>query len=105
MELNGEHEDAASHPAETEPTEEPHKDVSEEKVTTAGDHGSFESDEARTDGAEHDEGAEIYSLNEEFPPPSDEKEPFFKRLAPYLTVAGLLLIARIVVYSLRRRKR
>lgn len=28
-----------------------------------------------------------------------------RRLAPYLTVAGLLLIARIVVYSLRRRRR
>ena len=28
-----------------------------------------------------------------------------KRLAPYLTVAGILLIARIVVYSLRRRRR
>ena len=27
-----------------------------------------------------------------------------KRLAPYLTVAGILLIARIVVYSLRRRR-
>jgi carbon monoxide dehydrogenase subunit G len=28
-----------------------------------------------------------------------------KRLAPYLTVAGILLIARIVVYSLRRRRK
>jgi carbon monoxide dehydrogenase subunit G len=28
-----------------------------------------------------------------------------KRLGPYLTVAGILLIARIVVYSLRRRRR
>ncbi len=28
-----------------------------------------------------------------------------RRLAPFMTVAGILLIARIVVYSLRRRKR
>ena len=28
-----------------------------------------------------------------------------RRLAPYLTVAGILLIARIVVYSLRRRRK
>jgi len=32
-------------------------------------------------------------------------ESVLKRLAPYLTVAGILLIARIVVYSLRRRRR
>jgi hypothetical protein len=45
--------------------------------------------------------------------PSDEpsdyliakKESLMKRLTPYLTVAGILLIARIVVYSLRRRRR
>jgi len=28
-----------------------------------------------------------------------------KRLAPFLTVAGLLLMARIVVYAMRRRRR
>ena len=37
--------------------------------------------------------------------PITKRESLFKRLAPYLTVAGLLLIARIVVYSLRRRRR
>jgi len=46
------------------------------------------------------------------PPPYDEsdhliakRESFIRRLTPYLTVAGILLIARIVVYSLRRRRR
>ena len=35
----------------------------------------------------------------------EAQEPLMRRLAPYLTVAGLVLIARIVVYSLRRRPR
>jgi len=35
----------------------------------------------------------------------EEREPLMRRLAPYLTVAGFLLIVRIVVYSLRRRRR
>jgi carbon monoxide dehydrogenase subunit G len=35
----------------------------------------------------------------------EERESLMRRLAPYLTVAGFLLIARIVVYSLRRRRR
>ena len=39
------------------------------------------------------------------PEPEPEGESLLKRLTPYLTVAGLLLIARIVVYSLRRRRR
>ena len=34
-----------------------------------------------------------------------KRESFMRRLTPYLTVAGILLIARIVVYSLRRRRR
>lgn len=49
-------------------------------------------------------------------PPAEPAEPAvlssprsrsstMKRLAPYMTVAGVLLIARIVVYSLRRRKK
>ncbi|MGD1011573.1 MAG: SRPBCC family protein [Acidimicrobiales bacterium] len=33
------------------------------------------------------------------------KESLVRRLAPYMTVAGVLLIVRIVVYSLRRRRR
>jgi len=38
--------------------------------------------------------------------PIAKKESLLKRLRPYyLTAAGLLLIARIVVYSLRRRRR
>ncbi len=37
--------------------------------------------------------------------PAEERESLLKRLTPYLTVAGFLLIARIVVYSLRRRRR
>ena len=37
--------------------------------------------------------------------PEEERESLLKRLTPYLTVAGLLLIARIVLYSLRRRRR
>ncbi len=37
--------------------------------------------------------------------PDEERESLIKRLAPYLTVAGFFLIARIVVYSLRRRRR
>ncbi len=37
--------------------------------------------------------------------PQEEREPLMRRLAPYLTVAGFLLIMRIVVYSLRRRRR
>jgi carbon monoxide dehydrogenase subunit G len=36
---------------------------------------------------------------------SKGKESLVRRLAPYMTVAGVLLIARIVVYSLRRRRR
>ena len=32
-------------------------------------------------------------------------QSLLRRLSPYLTAAGLLLIARIVVYSLRRRRR
>jgi hypothetical protein len=37
--------------------------------------------------------------------PEEEQESLIRRLAPYLTVAGFLLIARIVVYSLRRSGR
>ena len=38
--------------------------------------------------------------------PIAKRESLLKRLKPYyLTAAGLLLIARIVVYSLRRRRR
>ena len=36
---------------------------------------------------------------------AEERESLLRRLTPYLTVAGLLLIARIVFYSLRRRRR
>ena len=35
----------------------------------------------------------------------EERDSLMRRLAPYLSVAGFLLIARIVVYSLRRRRR
>jgi len=35
----------------------------------------------------------------------NEGQSLLRRLSPYLTVAGLLLIGRIVVYSLRRRRR
>jgi len=34
-----------------------------------------------------------------------EEQSLFRRLSPYLTVAGLLLIGRIVIYSLMRRRR
>jgi carbon monoxide dehydrogenase subunit G len=37
--------------------------------------------------------------------PIAKRESLMRRLAPYLTVAGVFLIARIVVYSLRRRRR
>ena len=37
--------------------------------------------------------------------PIAKRESLIRRLAPYLTVAGVFLIARIVVYSLRRRRR
>jgi hypothetical protein len=37
--------------------------------------------------------------------PEEEQESLIRHLAPYLTVAGFLLIARIVVHSLRRRRR
>ena len=47
-------------------------------------------------------GRETYLSTEE---PEEERESLLKRLTPYLTVAGFLLIARIVVYSLRRRRR
>ena len=36
---------------------------------------------------------------------AEGRESLLRRLTPYLTVAGLLLIARIVFYSLRRRRR
>ncbi|MGA3354242.1 MAG: hypothetical protein ABSD85_13820 [Acidimicrobiales bacterium] len=38
-------------------------------------------------------------------PPDENRQSLLRRLSPYLTVAGVLLIARIVVYSLRRRRR
>src|ERR1039458_6380607 len=47
-------------------------------------------------------GRETYLSTEE---PEEGRESLLKRLTPYLTVAGFLLIARIVVYSLRRRRR
>jgi len=47
-------------------------------------------------------GRDAYLSAEE---PAEERESLLKRLTPYLTVAGFLLIARIVVYSLRRRRR
>jgi hypothetical protein len=37
--------------------------------------------------------------------PIAKRESLVRRLAPYLTVAGVFLILRIVVYSLRRRRR
>jgi hypothetical protein len=37
--------------------------------------------------------------------PIAKRESLVRRLAPYLTVAGIFLILRIVVYSLRRRRR
>lgn len=51
------------------------------------------------------------AVSEQYPPhyvptgPLDQNQSLLRRLSPYLTVAGLLLIARIVIYSMRRRKR
>jgi hypothetical protein len=38
-------------------------------------------------------------------PRDEDKHSLLRRLSPYLTVAGILLIVRIVFYSLRRRRR
>ena len=46
--------------------------------------------------------AQIYPTSTE---PDAKPESLIRRLTPYLTVAGVLLILRIVVYSLRRRRR
>jgi len=65
--------------------------------------------EAAAEKPEADKGAAApeYPRSYEAPlHPIAKRESLIKRLRPYyLTAAGLLLIARIVVYSLRRRRR
>jgi len=66
-------------------------------VVEAAEEASYVADSQDAAG-----GRETYLSAEE---PAEERESLLKRLTPYLTVAGFLLIARIVVYSLRRRRR
>jgi hypothetical protein len=66
-------------------------------VVEAAEEASYVADSQDAAG-----GRETYLSAEE---PVEERESLLKRLTPYLTVAGFLLIARIVVYSLRRRRR
>jgi hypothetical protein len=68
------------------------------------------SDEAASEEAASDEReAEIHEIYSSAYEPFDsgevEQQSLLRRLTPYLTVAGILLILRIVVYSLRRRRR
>jgi len=63
-------------------------------------------DEPETDTAGRAASSGTYSAPYEPAEAYDEdKKSLLKRLSPYLTVAGILLILRIVVYSLRRRRK
>ena len=63
-------------------------------------------DEIETGGEARTAASEAYSTPYEPEEGFEEgKQSLLRRLSPYLTVAGILLIVRIVVYSLRRRRR
>ena len=83
--------DAEPPVAETEVSTDAEPPVAETEVST----------DAEPPVAEMDYG-QIYPSNAE---PEEERESLMRRLAPYLTVAGFLLIARIAVYWFRRRPR
>jgi hypothetical protein len=84
---------------------------SEAEVEVDADVAEYKSEVESEVAASEVESEEEEAVEEKYPPhyvptgPLDEKQSLFRRLSPYLTVAGLLLIARIVVYSLRRRRR
>jgi hypothetical protein len=120
MELNDESEEkaprakgkAASEPAE--PVEVTEGEAEEEADTEAeieAEVASYES-EIESEVAAGEATVEEEAVAREYPPPYEapsypigKRDSLLKRLTPYLTVAGIVLIARIVVYSLRRRRR
>jgi len=61
-------------------------------------------DEVGSDGSQR--GPQSYAEDDwSVDHPIAKRESLVRRLVPYLTVAGVFLILRIVVYSLRRRRR
>lgn len=99
MELNDEPEQTA---AGTEP--EAAGDVGEEAESAGAGAGDEEpgGDEAESATAASEDYSAPYGGDYGS---DDSGQSLLRRLSPYLTVAGILLIIRIVVYSLRRRRR
>ncbi|MGA2530096.1 MAG: hypothetical protein ABSG36_13160 [Acidimicrobiales bacterium] len=100
----------AAQPAKAKPKDESEIEAEIESEIEA-DVASYES-ELEGEVAESKTRAEEESVASEYPGPwvptssrEEKSQSLFRRLSPYLTVAGLLLIARIVVFSLRRRRR
>ncbi|MGA3215271.1 MAG: hypothetical protein ABSD97_06225 [Acidimicrobiales bacterium] len=121
MELNDESEHPAPSDEATKPSApagasaaEPDDEAEAEAKVEAeieADVASYKS-ELDAEVVEDKAKVEKEELAHEYPPPYEapsypiaKRESLLRRLTPYLTVAGLLLIARIVVYSLRRRRR
>ena len=88
--------------AEIEATVDSYRAEIEAEVAVAKLESEEETASEQLDPAGAAGDREIHPLT---PEPQEEREPLMRRLAPYLTVAGFLLIMRIVVYSLRRRRR
>jgi hypothetical protein len=122
MELNDEPEDGAPSAASGTPDDEVEvsaksKDIDEAKVEARFE-AELEADVAEYktelvgEEAEDKLKVEKEAIAREYDAPyipaesrDEAKQSLVRRLSPYLTVAGVLLILRIVFYSLRRRRR
>lgn len=86
--------------------------VTDSESMTDGEPASETTSAAETASATSSTASGHAKVRQIYSPPAEPVDlvdvaggSLMKRLGPYLTIAGILLIARIVVYSLRRRRR